>query len=69
MKVKPPKSELLLPYAGKWVALSPNGKRVIAFGLKAEVVVKRLEKMKIKRNEAIFLYVPPLDAYLSMRCH
>lgn len=40
--------DLLIPYENKWVALSPNRKRVWASGDTVKEVNKKLEKMKNK---------------------
>lgn len=66
MKISHPDPELLFPHAGKWVATTLDGKRVIASSKKAELLLKKLEKLKTRKGETALVYVPPLDMHLVM---
>lgn len=53
---------LLAKYENKWVALSPDNKRVVASGLNVEEVVEKLKNLK---KQGVLLKITPLDTYLS----
>lgn len=53
----------LTPFEAKWVALSPDRKRVVASGNTAKEVDVKLKKMK--RDDAILTMVLPFDKVYS----
>lgn len=64
MKSKVQKNKnILLPYENKWVALSPEGDKVVAWGKSVIEVDRKLKKKK--DNEAVLMKVLPFDRYLS----
>lgn len=62
MKIKP---GLLNDYEGKYVAISRDGKKVVAFGRTIESVHKKLVKMKDK--ESTMLWVFRSDSYYTFQ--
>jgi len=60
------KSEFLIPYENKWVALTPDNKKVIASAKDVGVLSKKLKNLKIKHGQAIMMYVSPFDANLVL---
>lgn len=54
--------DLLVKYENKWVALSPDNKKVVASGSSVEGVVKKLKNLK---KQGVLLKVTPFDTYLS----
>jgi len=53
----------LLPYENKWVALTPNRKKVVASAATVEVLDRKLTKLKNK--DAILTKVPSFDKFIS----
>ncbi len=54
-----------LPYESKWVAVTPDNKKVIAADKDFEKLAIKLEKLKIKKNEAILTWVFPFNRYIA----
>jgi len=54
----------LLNYENKWVALTPDNKRVIASDDDFKKLHEKLLKMKVKRDEVVMSFVRPFDGYL-----
>ncbi len=50
----------LKSYENKWIALSPDRKRILSSGLTLQNAREKLDEKK--RSEAIFLKVLPVDA-------
>jgi hypothetical protein len=58
----------LIPYAGKWVALSPDRKDVLASGLTIREIDKELEEKKILGQDIeniIISKIPLLNSTIS----
>lgn len=55
----------LFRYENKWVATSPDGRKVVASGKTIEVVTRKLNKLDIKKDEAVLTKVVPFNLYLS----
>lgn len=66
MTVSSPAPELLLPYGEKWIAHTPDGKRIVASGRRLQNVIGRLRSLKIKKGDAVLMYIPPVDATLCL---
>lgn len=60
MKIKP---GLLNDYEGKYVAISRDGKKVVASGANIPTVFKKLEKLGDKNS--VVLWVFPFDTYYT----
>ena len=58
-------SNPLLPYENKWVAITPDGKKVIASAKDAKVLDKKLKKLKVKNDEAVMAWVFPFKQSFS----
>ena len=59
MKIKNP----LENYENKWVALTPDNKKVIAFDKDFKKLHDKLKKMNVAHGEAIMSYVRPSDGF------
>ena len=57
---QPDLSELLKPYENRWVAISDDGKRVLAEGKTLEEAISKLDKNQ--KDKASFMKVLPFDA-------
>lgn len=60
------KKNILLPYEKKWVAVTPDNRKVIAADEHFEKLSRKLERLKIKKTEAILTWVFPFDSYISV---
>ena len=58
-------SNILLPYENKWVALTNDNKRVIAFAKDVKVLTNKLRKLKIAKGDAVMTWVPRFDGWYS----
>lgn len=54
----------LLNYEKKWVALTPDNKKVVASAKSADTLLKKVDRLKDKN--VILLWVPPFDQVLSL---
>lgn len=52
-------SKILLPYEKKWVALSKDNKKVIASAKDVKNLVDKLERMRVKKDQAVLTWVFP----------
>lgn len=62
--MKSPKQQsahILLPYENKWVALTPDGTRVLASGISLKTVDK---KLRASKKRGVLTYVPSFDTRL-----
>lgn len=59
------KSEFLIPYENKWVALTLDNKKVIASADDLGDLYDKLQKMRIKKNKVVLDFVRPFDVYLA----
>lgn len=57
-------SNPLLNYEKKWVALTPNNKRVVVSAESADKLLKKVGRLKNK--DVVLLWVPPFDRVLSL---
>lgn len=55
----------LISFENKWVALSPDRKKVIASGLTIKEVNQKLKKLQTKNGDAILTMVLPFDKVYS----
>ena len=58
-------SKLLLKYENKWVALNKKGDQVIASAKDAGVLSRKLDLLKIGREDAVMTYVPSFNGWYS----
>jgi hypothetical protein len=56
--------EELLRYAGKFVAWSPDGLRIVTSGESEEIVEEKLVAMGVYPNQVVVGFVPPSDVVL-----
>lgn len=56
-------SNILLPYENKWVAVSKDGKKVVASATDVKVLSEKLEKLNIA--DAIMTWVMPFNHSFS----
>ena len=56
--------EKLVPYQGKYVAWSPDGKQILASGDSEEEVEERLREAKIDPSQVVGEYIIPSDITL-----
>lgn len=61
MKIKP---GLLNDYEGKYVAISPDGKKIVASGWTIPVVGKKLEKLGDKKSHMLWVFRS--DSYYTL---
>ncbi len=54
-------NNLLVGFENKWVALTPDRKKVITFDKDFKKLSEKLDKMKIGEDKAIFHFVLPFD--------
>jgi hypothetical protein len=53
--------EQLLPYAGQYVAWSPDGKRIVASGEDRDVLTQKLQSAGISISQVVYDYIDPPD--------
>ncbi|MEK7497929.1 MAG: DUF5678 domain-containing protein [Patescibacteria group bacterium] len=56
-------SNILLPYENKWVAVSKDGKKVVAAASGIDALVKKLKGFE--KESVVLTKVFPFDAYYS----
>jgi hypothetical protein len=54
--------EDLLPYAGQWLAWSPDGTRILAHGKEIDAVEHELQAQGIAASAVVWEELPSLDA-------
>ncbi len=58
----------LIKYINKWVALTPNRKKVVAFASDIKTLDKQVNKLS-KNKDLIYHRVLPVNSYYSPKCH
>lgn len=59
-KIKNP----LVNYENKWVALTPDNKKVIMSAKDLKSLHNKLLEKKVKKNQAVLMWVPPFNVAL-----
>ena len=54
-------AEVLEPYAGQWVAFSPDGTRVVAHGSRIEDLGREMDRLGVDSNRVVLERIPALD--------
>ncbi|MEK7521712.1 MAG: hypothetical protein AAB599_02855 [Patescibacteria group bacterium] len=57
-----PEPDVVLPYVGKWTAVTFDGKKVVASAKSLEVLLKK--RQWADKEEVILSWIPPLDVQL-----
>jgi hypothetical protein len=63
------KKGLLEKYENKWVALSPDGKAILASSSDVKKLHDKLVKMRVAHGDAIMHFVRPFDAVYAPTWH